>query len=201
MTVTVFQGRSPDTLDLLLRRRSSSVKAMTEPGPDAATLDLILRAGARVPDHGKLAPWRFLVFEGEARSTFGDVLADLWQARESQATPAQIAFERARLLRAPTVVAVISSPKAGTPIPLWEQQLSSGAVCQTMLIAAAALGMGAQWVTEWYAYDAGAARALGLEGEERVAGFLYFGTPSEPLSERPRPSLATLVARWDAPTR
>lgn len=196
MTLTPFEGRSPETLDLLLRRRSASAKALREPGPDSAALALILRAGTRVPDHGKLAPWRFLLFEGQARRAAGEVLAEAFRSRETSAGETQIAFERGRFLRAPCVLAVISSPKAGTPIPEWEQRLSSAAVCQTMLIAATALGLGAQWITEWYAYDAAVARAFGLDGEERFAGFLYLGTPAEPLSERPRPDPESLLERW-----
>lgn len=194
----LFRGRSPETLDLLLRRRSSSAKAMGEPGPGPDETALILRAGARVPDHGKLAPWRFLIFEGAARGEFGMVLERILAAREPEAGAVRLQMERTRFLRAPLVIGVISSPKLDKPIPEWEQRLSSAAVCQNMVIAATALGFGAQWVTEWYAYDEAVSRALGLAAEERVAGFLYFGTPCEALSERERPELAKLVQHWRA---
>ena len=192
----LFSGRSPETLDLLLRRRSASAKALTEPGPGAQDLQTILQAGIRVPDHGKLAPWRFLVFEGKARSEFGAVLERVLAVNEPEASDVRRQMERTRFERAPLVVAVISSPKTGKPIPEWEQRLSSGAVCQNMVIAATALGFGAQWITEWYAYDAAVAKALGLSADERVAGFVYLGTRKEPLTERERPDLGTLVTHW-----
>jgi nitroreductase len=192
----LFSGRSPETLDLLLRRRSASAKALGAPGPSAEETQLILRAGARVPDHGKLAPWRFLLFEGPARAAFGQVLAAILAAREPEAGETRLQMERTRFLRAPLVIAVVSSPKLDKPIPEWEQRLSAAAVCQNMVIAATALGLGAQWVTEWYAYDIDAAAALGLGPDERIAGFLYIGTPREALSERERPDLAQLVRHW-----
>jgi nitroreductase len=193
-------GRSSEALDLLLRRRSASAKAMTEPGPSAEDLQLILKAGVRVPDHGKLAPWRFLVFDGEARAEFGAVLERVLMEREPDAGDVRREIERKRFMRAPLVVAVISSPNAAKPIPEWEQRLSAGAVCQNMVIAATALGYGAQWVTEWCAYDEAVVAALGLSGEERVAGFLYLGTSGEPLRERERPEVASLVRHWRATT-
>jgi nitroreductase len=194
----LFSGRSPETLDLLLRRRSSSAKAMGEPGPSAEEIQTILAAGIRVPDHGKLAPWRFLTFQGEARAEFGELLKRITAMREPDASEVRLELERTRFLRAPLVIAVISSPKTGKPIPEWEQRLSSGAVCQNMVIGATALGFGAQWITEWYAYDAAIAEALGLSADERVAGFLYVGTRREPLSERERPDLSKLVQEWRA---
>src|SRR5262245_25024064 len=130
----LFAGRSPETLDLLLRRRSSSAKAMRPPGPGPEELALILRAGTRVPDHGKLAPWRFLGFEGEARAEFGGILARTLASREPDASDIRLEMERNRFLRAPLVIAVVSSPKTDKPIPEWEQRLSAAAVCQTMLI-------------------------------------------------------------------
>jgi nitroreductase len=139
----LFSGRSPETLDLLLRRRSSSAKAMGEPGPSAEQTRLILQAGIRVPDHGKLSPWRFVVFEGEGRAEFGEVLARELAASKSNVSEALLRFERGRFLRAPLVIAIISSLQPDKPIPEWEQRLSAGAVCQTMLIAATALGFGA----------------------------------------------------------
>jgi nitroreductase len=196
----LFSGRSSEALDLLLRRRSASAKAMTEPGPSAEDLQLILKAGVRVPDHGKLAPWRFLVFDGEARAEFGAVLERVLMEREPDAGDVRREIERKRFMRAPLVVAVISSPNAAKPIPEWEQRLSAGAVCQNMVIAATALGYGAQWVTEWCAYDEAVVAALGLSGEERVAGFLYLGTSGEPLRERERPEVASLVRQWRATT-
>src|SRR5882762_9020821 len=117
----LFSGHSPETLDLLLRRRSSSAKAMGEPGPSAEQTRLILQAGIRVPDHGKLNPWRFVLFEGEARAQFGEVLARELAAGKSNVSEPLLRFERGRFLRAPLVIAIISSPQPGKPIPEWEQ--------------------------------------------------------------------------------
>lgn len=186
---------APGAIDLLLTRRSGSAKAMTGPGPDAWQLHTILTAAARVPDHGKLFPWRFVVFEGEGRARFGEALAECLQATE-EATQDRLALERGRFLRAPVVVGVISRVREGIPIPAWEQQMSAGAVCQTLLIAATALGFVANWLTEWPAYDACVAERLGLQQGERVAGFVYIGTAAVALEERVRPDLDKLVTRF-----
>ncbi|MBU6442948.1 MAG: nitroreductase [Alphaproteobacteria bacterium] len=187
---------APQTLDLLLSRRSGSAKTMSGPGPDGEELRTILAAGARVPDHGKLAPWRFIVFEGEGRERMGEVLVKALAASEPNASPARVEQERTRFLRAPLIVAVISSARELIPIPVWEQELSAGAVCQNMLLAAHAMGYVGQWVSEWCAYDPFVKNAIGLKAGERVAGYLYFGQPAEPLEERPRPSLEALVTRF-----
>jgi len=185
---------APGAIDLLLTRRSGSAKAMTGPGPDADELRTILTAAARMPDHGKLFPWRFILFEDEARARFGEVLAECLPAEE--ATPERLAMERARFLRAPVIVGVVSRVREGIPIPVWEQELSAGAVCQTMLIAATALGFVANWLTEWPAYNAKVAQRLGLRDGERVAGFVYIGKPAQPLEERVRPELDKIVTRY-----
>jgi nitroreductase len=192
----LYTGQSPQTIDLLLRRRSASAKALTEPGPGAEDVRTILQAGARVPDHGKLAPWRFIMFEGEARAAFGAVLARVLTEREPDAGDIRRDMELKRFSRAPLVIAVVSSPKTGKPIPEWEQRLSAGAVCQNMVIAATALGYGANWITEWCAYDEGVCKALGLSGDERVAGFIYLGARGEALRERERPNVDQLVSHW-----
>jgi len=193
----LYQGQSPETLDLLLRRRSTSAKAMGEPGPDAAQLRQILQAASRVPDHGKLFPWRFLVIEGEARAALGEVLAEALVARNATVSESLKRFERGRFMRAPVVIAVISSLKTEKPIPEWEQRLSAGAACQTMLVAAAAAGFGANWLTEWCAYDEIVTAKLGLGEGEKVAGFIYIGTATAPLEERDRPVLDDIVSHWN----
>lgn len=195
--IELYHGQSPEALDLLLRRRSTSAKALGEPGPDAGQLRQILTAASRVPDHGKLFPWRFLVIEGDARAALGEVLADALTARNASVSESLKRFERARFLRAPVVVAVISSLRTEKPIPEWEQVLSAGAVCQTLLVAAASTGFGANWLTEWCAYDDIVLRALGLGEGERVAGFVYIGTASAPLEERERPVLDEIVVHWN----
>lgn len=167
---------------------------MTNPGPTVTELDTILTIGARVPDHGKLAPWRFIVFDGDARARAGNALALILEGRGSDAD--RIAFTKGAFLRAPVVVAVVSSAGPHPKIPEWEQVLSAGAVCMNLCHAAHALGYVANWLTDWFAYDAAALPVLGLKDGERVAGFVYIGTAAEPPQERPRPALTDIVTRW-----
>ena len=186
-----FNHPAPKALDLLLTRRSGSAKAMTEPGPSKKQLADILKVGARAPDHGKLFPWRFLVIEGKGRSRAGDILAEVMQAEGEREK--QVEEERGRFLRAPVVVAVISAAREQHKIPVWEQELSAGAVCQNLLVAATASGFVAQWVTEWYAYHPVVKQRLGLKAGERIAGFVYIGTAKDELEERPRPDMDKIV--------
>ena len=190
-----FNVPAPKTIDLLLTRRSGSAKAMTGPGPDPEELEAILKAAARVPDHGKLAPWRFIVFEGEGRTRFGQILVEALAETEKM-TEEKNASEAARPLRAPVIVAVISRVREAIPIPEWEQVLSAGAVCQNMLITAHALGYVANWLTEWYAYHPGVKERLGLKAGERVAGYIYIGKAAIALEERVRPDLEKIVTRF-----
>jgi len=185
---------APETIDLLLSRRSGSAKAMTGPGPSAEELRTILTAAARVPDHGKLFPWRFIIFESDARARFGEVLAECLKASEPDASEERLDMERKRFLRAPIVISVISRVREGIPIPAWEQELSAGAVCQTMLIAATSLGYVANWLTEWPAYNSLVSERLGLQQGERIAGCIYIGKPALPLEERVRPDLDKLIS-------
>jgi nitroreductase len=185
-------------IDLLLRRRSVSANALGEPGPTPAELELILRAASRVPDHKKLVPWRFVLFQGEARAQFGKVLAETCRAEEKDAGAFRLETEAKRFLRAPLVIAVISRVVKNPAAPEWEQILSAGAACQNLILAANALGYGTQWITEWCAYSEGVRRALGLAEGERVAGFVYIGTPKETPDERERPDLAEIVSSWSA---
>ncbi|HAH10466.1 MAG TPA: nitroreductase [Alphaproteobacteria bacterium] len=187
---------APDAIQLLLTRRSGSAKRMTGPGPNPQELQTILRAAARVPDHGKLFPWRFVVFEGEARRHFGETLARIISLESDPASPERLQIERERFLRAPVVVCVVSNPKEGTPIPDWEQMLSAGAVCMSMLTACHALGFVANWITEWPAYHPAVMEVLHLTTAERIAGFIYIGQPVEPLAERVRPDLSELVKHY-----
>jgi nitroreductase len=189
-----FNHPAPDALDLLLTRRSGSAKAMKEPGPSKKQLEDILCAGARAPDHGKLFPWRFIVFEGKGRERFGDILAEVMEAEGERAK--QVEEERGRLLRAPLVIGVISAAREQHKIPLWEQELSAGAVCQNILIAATALGFVGNWLTEWYAYHPAVKEKMGLKPGERVAGFIYIGTSNDELEERPRPEMEKIVSRF-----
>ena len=180
-------------LQLLLTRRSGSAKTMTAPGPTREQLLEILAAGTRTSDHGKLAPWRFLVIEGEGREAVGRILVESLKKTEPGASSERFALERARFTRAPVIVAVISRVREAIPIPEWEQILSAGAVCQNILIASHALGFVANWITEWCAYHPLVREELGLKPGERIAGFIYIGTSTSMLEERVRPDLQSLV--------
>ena len=188
---------SQETLELLLKRRSAKAAMLGEPGPTPAQLETILTAAARVPDHKKLEPWRFIVFEGEARAAFGRVLLKACLAEDKE-TPsaARLETERTRLLRAPTVVAVISRV---TPNP-GRARVGAGPLLRGRLLqlclAANALGFGTCWITEWYSYSPAVRAGLGLAANERMAGFVYIGTAKERQPDRERPQLAKIVTRW-----
>jgi len=172
-------------------------KVMQGPGPDPETRDQILEIGARVPDHRKLAPWRFVIFEGAARSEFGQYIASAFMAENPNAPADRAIFEGARLARAPLVIAVISAPvTCARGTPKWEQELSSGVVCYNLCLAAQAHGFGAQWLTEWYAYDSAVNAALGAKDGEQVSGYVYIGTPTAPASPRVRPSVENITEFW-----
>ena len=157
----------------------------------------VITIAARVPDHGKLAPWRFILFQGDARRAFGEVLARRFAELEPQATADMLAFEGRRFMRAPLVIGVVSSVQPDHPkVPIWEQQLSAGAVCTNIVTSAEALGYAPAWLTEWYGYDEGIATALGLGAHERMAGFVYIGSRSVPKDNRPRPVLTDIVTSW-----
>jgi len=190
---------SDETIDLLLRRRSTVANSLSAPGPNEEELEQILTIGSRVPDHGKLSPWHFIIFDGDRRQEFGEILAETFQSDEPEANEARVAIERNRFMRAPIVIAVISHGHENHKIPLWEQHLSAGAVCQNILIAANAMGYAAQWLTEWYAYHENINQALGLASNEQVAGFIYLGTASSDPVERKRPALTSLVSTWQRP--
>ncbi|WP_019962334.1 nitroreductase family protein [Woodsholea maritima] len=183
-----------ETLTLLSRRRSTLAKDMGEPGPTQEQIDALLQIAARTPDHGKLFPWRFVVFQGEARSRFSIILEKIFRLHEGHAPQERYDLERTRFTRAPLVIGVISDVTENHKVNEWEQILSAGAVCQNILIAAQAMGFGAQWLTEWYAYDRDVKDILGLKSGERIAGFIYIGTQTDAAVERPRP--APRVQYW-----
>ena len=184
-----------DALELLKTRRSVKPIELIAPGPTAAELDTLLTVASRVPDHGKLFPWRFIVFEGAARERFGEMLVQCLKEAET-VTPERAAQEAGRFLRAPVVVGVVSRVRQGIAIPEWEQQLSAGAACQTILIAAHALGFVANWLTEWCAYYPLVQERLGLNPGERIAGFIYIGKSAVELEERARPDMEKIVTRF-----
>lgn len=185
--------------EFLAARRSVKPDRLAAPGPTPEQLRQILTVGARVPDHKKLAPWRFIVFEGDARKSVGEVFAKACQAEESQPlSHVRLDMERERFLRAPLVVAVVSSLKPRPGAPEWEQILSAAAVCYNTCLAANALGFGTTWLTEWIAYSKTVREALGLKESERIAGFLYIGQPMEKPEERERPVIENLITEWTA---
>jgi nitroreductase len=186
----------PDAVELLKTRRSVKPMELAGPGPSAAELDSLLTIASRVPDHGKLTPWRFIVFEGDARHAAGEKIAAAFRSAHPEATNDQIAFERNRLARAPLVIAVVSRAGAHVKIPEWEQVLSAGAAAMNLVTAAHALGYAANWITEWYAYDAAVREEFGLAPHEKIAGFVHIGKPAKPPEDRPRPPLPEIVTRY-----
>ena len=186
----------PDALALLTTRRSFKAAELTGPAPSAAEIDTLLTIASRVPDHGKLTPWRFIVFEGDARQAAGAAIAAAFRAKYPDAKPELVDAERERLARAPLVVAVVSRAGPHVKIPEWEQVLSAGAAAMNLVLAAHALGYGASWITEWYAYDRGVLDALGLAAHERIAGFIHIGRPPGPPDDRPRPPLDEIATRF-----
>jgi nitroreductase len=183
----------PDAFELLTTRRSVKPMELSGPPPTAAERDALLTVASRVPDHGKLVPWRFVVFEGDARLHAGDAIAEAFLSDHPDATAEQIEFEKRRLARAPLVVAVVSRAAPHIKIPEWEQVLSAGAAAMNLVLAAHALGFAANWITEWYAYDRRVCAALRLADHEKIAGFIHIGRPAHPPEDRPRPALADIV--------
>ena len=178
-------------------RRSNLAKNMEGPGPDEDTLRDMLEIAARVPDHRKLAPWRFILFEGDARSRIGEHLGKVFKRDNPDLPEERVQFEKDRFMRAPVVVGVVSSPvECARGTPVWEQQLSSAVVCYNLCLAAQAHGFGAQWLTEWYAYDSDILSELGLSGDERISGFIYIGTPKSESLSRMRPEIEGKVQKY-----
>ncbi len=187
----------PDVIDFLANRRSRPAKTLQSPGPDRATLEPLLTAALRVPDHGKLEPWRLVVLEGAALARLADVTERLGEARGE--APEKLAKARAQFADAPLVVAVVAAPVESEKIPEMEQILSAGAVCLGLVNAALAAGWGANWLTGWMAMDrTWLAEAMGLAAPDFVAGFIVIGTEGATPPERPRPDLASKVAWVDA---
>jgi nitroreductase len=186
----------PEAIELLKNRRSVKPREMTAPGPSPAELETILTIAARVPDHGKLAPWRFIVFEGDARVRAGEVIAKIFAKKNPAAAAADIEVEKKRLTDAPLVIGVVSFTRPHPKVPAWEQELSAGASAMNIVTASTALGYGACWLTGWFAFDRDVLDGLGLKADERLAGFIHIGTPSKPNEDRPRPALSDIVTRF-----
>nr|WP_083332625.1 nitroreductase [Hyphomonas sp. Mor2] len=189
---------SAEARQLIALRRSVSKRSLAEPGPDATTLNELLTVATRVPDHRRLAPWRFLVFEGGARTTFNQRAVEIQKQEDPAATETMLADTAGYFTRAPVIVAVISSPDPTHKTPVWEQELSCGALCQNLLLAANASGWAGCWLSEWIAFSPGINALLGLTETERVAGYIYLGTAKDVPQERMRPDAAAKITRWHA---
>ncbi len=185
-------------LALLETRRSGRPRDMTAPGPDEAEMERILTVAARTPDHGKLFPWRFVTVAGDQRDALAELLTRALPEHDPQALPAHHAKAIEFAHQAPTLIVLVSAPVAGHKIPTWEQELSCGAAGMNLLLAAHALGYVGGWITSWAAYSE-LVRAAFCGPGEKIAGFLFLGTPGEPLEERPRAPLATVARRWCPP--
>ncbi len=185
-----------DSLNTLNQRRSVPSRLLGSPGPSPEQLRQMLEAAMRVPDHGKLSPWRFITIAGQARHVLGARLVERALAINPAAPAAALDKDRARFSFAPTVVAVVGCPVEGHKVPVIEQLLSGGAVCFALLHAAQALGFGAQWLTGWAAYDPEILAALGLDEHEHLLGFIHIGTANGEAPERLRPALAAKLSTW-----
>jgi nitroreductase len=194
---TVIMKSDITLLDYLNVRRSIPAFQLSEPGPEKAEIEEILRLSVRVPDHGKLAPWRFIVYRGEQREKLGREMLELALADRPEMSDEQKQVELTRFTRAPVVVAVISTAGPHVKIPEWEQIMSAGAVCLNLIMAANAHGYAANWLTEWMAFDAKAWPALGIDANEKVAGFIHIGSTTFPPVERPRPNVSDVVTWVD----
>jgi nitroreductase len=186
----------PDAIELLKTRRSVKPREMSGPGPSPAELETILTIGARVPDHGKLAPWRFIIFEGDARERAGEVIAKVFARKNPGAAAADVETERKRLTDAPLVIGIVSFTKPHPKVPAFEQELSAGASVMNIVTAATALGYGACWLTGWFSFDRDVLDGLGLKPDEKLAGFVHIGTPTKQSDDRPRPVLSEIVTRF-----
>ncbi|WP_298257970.1 nitroreductase [Bradyrhizobium sp.] len=186
----------PDAIELLKTRRSVKPREMSGPGPSPSELDTILTIGARVPDHGKLSPWRFIIFEGDARLRAGEVIASVFAKKNPNASPADIEIEKRRLTDAPLVIGVVSLTRQHPKVPPWEQELSAGASAMNIVTAATALGYGACWLTGWFAFDRDVLDGLGLKADEKLAGLIHIGKVAKPNEDRPRPVLSDIVTRF-----
>ena len=185
-----------DTIALLRARRSAPPAAMSGPSPTPEEIQTLLSLASRVPDHGKLAPWRFILFEGDGRARAGAIFADMYAKAHPGEDEARVMAENNRFTLAPLVVGVISRAAPHQKIPEWEQVLSAGAVCMNLLVAANALGYAAVWLTEWVAYDRGVLARLGVAEHERVAGFIHIGRADGPREDRVRPRIADIVTQF-----
>ena len=184
-----------DTIRLLQARRSAPAPILRGPAPTAAETDAMLALASRVPDHGKIAPWRFIVFAGDGRARAGAIIAAVYAAAHPEADAKRLGVERDRFA-APLVVGVVSRAAPHFKVPEWEQVLSAGAACMNLIVAANAMGFATAWLTEWYAYDREVLEGFGFAADEKVAGFIHIGQAPEPREDRVRPAIAEIVTRF-----
>lgn len=187
---------SEQVLTFLKQRRSTPIAGLGEPAPSQQDIDTILSIASRVPDHGRLAPWRFILYRGDARIKAGKLLAERAEEREGPLSESRREQELNRFARAPLVIGVVCSPRETERIPEWEQLLSAGAAAMQLCNAANALGYGSNWITNWYSGDEEGRRLLGLAPHERVAGFVHIGSNDKAVPERERPDLASVVSEY-----
>ena len=190
---------SSEIVDFLSSRISPPIHELKAPAPSDAEIEQMIRIATRVPDHGRLTPWRFILYRGDVRQKIGEQLADLADKREGPLSEGRRQQEMARFSRAPLVIGVISSPKEHPKIPQWEMFLSAGAAAMNLVLAANAFGYGANWITNWYSDTEEGRRILGLAPHERVVGFVHIGTFSGSVPERPRPDIAAIVSDYRGP--
>jgi nitroreductase len=186
-------------IDFLLNRKSVPISAIGEPAPTDEEIETILRAAVRVPDHGRLTPWRFIIYRGDARREIGEKLAALADKREGPLPDQRLEQERNRLSRAPLVICVISRPVEHPRIPEWEMFLSAGTAAFNLVLAANALGYATNWVTNWFSSDPEGRRILGLAPNERVVGLVHIGSFDGDVPERPRPDPKDLTSNYTGP--
>lgn len=186
-------------IDFLLARKSAPIAELREPAPDDRQVATMIAAASRVPDHGRLAPWRFIVYRGDARETVGALLAELAERREGPLPPQRLEQERTRFSRAPLVIGVVACPRESTKIPAWEMLLSGGMAAMNLMLAANALGFRTNMITNWYSDIPEGRAILGLAPDERVVGFVHIGTHAGDIPDRPRPEPATLVSAYAGP--
>lgn len=186
----------PEVLSYLKTRRTVTLPFLAEPGPNAEQLLEMATIAARVPDHGKLAPWRLVTYAGDARAEVGARLAAIAKEKNPDIEEVALEIERKQFLPAPLTIGVLSAPKPHPKVPEFEQLLCAGNVALNLLHAANAMGFGAQWITRWFAYDGEAAAMLGARDGERFVAFVHIGTAQTRLEERDRPDVGALMSAW-----
>lgn len=186
-------------IDFMLSRISPPIHELKEPAPSDSEIETMIRVATRVPDHGRLEPWRFILYRGAARERIGEMLADLAEKRDGPLPEGRRNQERARFSRAPLVIGVVFTPKDHPKIPEWEMFLSGGAAAMSLVLAANALGYATNWITNWYSDTEEGRRILGLAPQERVVGFVHIGTFAGTVPERPRPDVAKVYSDYAGP--